>query len=258
MTISIVKTGSSAAPPALSLATELSFLLSAFSAVTQDLFASVAFNSSTARKVSATYIATLQSLDQQLVAVLSTLPIHARNEARIAGLVKEIREYDSSWKEEVIAAETIRKELHELIREGKRDRERIVLADKGSFIQFRYICILSDDRGSASPKPDDILALGRKLAPFTAAPLPLGQKAVGAPFPTEEVMRRGRLGLGEQIIEHVGELQEHTGGWYSLFLCMTLADFGICRTKRGKWCFTVATAIYAVSSIWNGGYYGWC
>lgn len=77
--------------------------------------------------------------------------------------------------------------------------------------------------GLESPKPEEILALGRRLAAYTSAPLTSLNKPAGAPFPTEEIMRRGRLGLGEQMPEPVGEIRELNGG-QSVSACLPLLE----------------------------------
>lgn len=74
----------------------------------------------------------------------------------------------------------------------------------------------------AAPKPDEILSLGRRLAPYTAAPYPmLPHHTASAPYPTEDIMRRGRLGMGGTI-DTVGETREVGGQSFVSFYCAWL------------------------------------
>ena len=109
-----------APPPSIPIAAELSALLASFQTTSQELFASV----SNPRK-SQRHLDTLHSLDAQLADVLNTLPRHRKNQAQIEKLVGEIREHDREWKDGVVEAEKVRRELWGLIEDGKRESERM-------------------------------------------------------------------------------------------------------------------------------------
>lgn len=132
-------------PLSIPIQEELLSLLKSFSSASQELFASITSNTVQASKSVSTQLNTLSSLDRQLADVVARLPQHASNQTRIQELISQIKGYDADWKTEVIAAEELRKDLAGLIRDGKRDRERIQLADKGQFVLWERIWDVSHD-----------------------------------------------------------------------------------------------------------------
>ncbi|KAL7009174.1 hypothetical protein EMMF5_001372 [Cystobasidiomycetes sp. EMM_F5] len=142
----------------------------------------------------------LGQLDERLAILLDKAGQHVRNQRRIEQLEAQLEVYEKEWASEVIQLENNRVLLEKLLTQGAKEREAIQQAEK------------------AQLTPSTILSYARLLAPFTSAPprsiLPEGNQAAsladlgpGAilPYPTEEVMRRGRLAFAE-----VGEIGETT------------------------------------------------
>lgn len=191
-----------AQPAAVPLSAALLGLLSQFQTQSTALLSSLATPSLKPTEI----IANLLTIDTRLAALVAQIPEHQAAAKEIADLAERINAYDTQWRADLSAAEAVRKELDILIRLGVKDRERINLAEQNR------------------PSPDAILALGRQLAPFTAAPPdpqgpspgPVDLRALIArgaipPYPTEDALRRGALGFND-VAKPVGETTQVAAG----------------------------------------------
>lgn len=148
--------------------------------------------------------AALGEVDEQLAHELRRAKTHEANQRRIEELEGELGRYELAWRDEVEMLERERNCLAKFVDRGRRESDRIAKAKR------------------AALTPSTVLAYARLLAPYTSAPprsgvadakpaagladLPLGALL---PYPTEEVMRRGRLAFAQ--VGDLGETRDVTG-----------------------------------------------
>ena len=173
--------------------------------------------------VANTALRTLADLDEQLARLANKAIEHDENARRIQQLEDALVQYDHAWREQVMDLEAQRVKLAALTLAGKTERESIETAKKGGYARPRCSEVLTLYIVIARLKPSTILSYARLLAPYTSAPprslfpggnapdslasLPPGSIL---PFPTEEIMRRGRLAFTQMA--EIGETAPQTGG----------------------------------------------
>ncbi|KAM0753962.1 hypothetical protein T439DRAFT_378069 [Meredithblackwellia eburnea MCA 4105] len=191
----------------LPIGSQLAYLLDEFTHLALSLFS--ALSSSTPQPTAATYAA-LAQVDAKLAGLLPLLAEHTRRQRRIDQLVAKLQQKERHWRSAANTLHSAVKQLEPIVQSGKLDRESMSKAKE------------------ANLTPDTILAYARLLAPFTSAPpsslYPPEQKLgqmdpsgrglpVGAipPFPSEAVMRQGRLQFGSRSAEDGGAALGETG-----------------------------------------------
>lgn len=173
--------------------------------------------------VANTALRTLADLDEQLARLANKAIEHDDNARRIQQLEDALVLYEHAWREQVMDLEAQRVKLAALTLAGKTERASIETAKKGGCARRRCCEVLTLCIVIAQLKPSTILSYARLLAPYTSAPprslfpggnapdtlagLPPGSIL---PFPTEEIMRRGRLAFTQMA--EIGETAPQTGG----------------------------------------------
>lgn len=219
---------------ALPIGSQLSHLVQEFTHLSIQLFTLLSSSPTGSAAPTAPIYAALATVDDKLARLLVLHAEHQAHQARIDALVAQLGTLDTTWH---ASASTLRACTHALapvVESGARDRAAIAAARTAQ-----------EREGALSPA--NLLAYARLLAPFTSAPpsslLPApgpgedhgqapggggggGLKGVGAtdptgrtlppgaipPFPTEAVMRRGRLQFGrEGLLQGLGETNEVGG-----------------------------------------------
>jgi len=202
--------------PSLPIGPQISHLLSEFTSLSIQLFTILSSPSSASTTALTTPIyLSLSSLDQKLSSLLSLLAQHQQKQSRINSLVSSLRTLDESWHSSASTLHSCISSLDPIISSGALDRSSISLASNSTLTS------------------ESLLSYARLLAPFTSAPpsslYPPNEKlrGIGAtdptgrslpigaipPFPTEGVMRRGRLQFGRD--EGLGTTNE-IGGKFAL------------------------------------------
>lgn len=184
------------------LAAALQDTLDAFQSQSTQLFAQLSNLSANSVQ---SCLEDLRQTDRRLASLLSLVPKHQSNQERITALTEQLKSFDGAYKEDVARAYTLRGDLSALIQSGHKSQSRSLSGIPAS----------------------DILNLGRQLAPFTSAPVlspaekshgnaqEAALRARGAipPFPTEDIMRRGYLGIASNV---ANEQQNSTEGVHGL------------------------------------------
>ncbi|KAK4704112.1 hypothetical protein P7C70_g2098, partial [Phenoliferia sp. Uapishka_3] len=204
---------------------------------THSLLLFTALSSPTPPATLPTTIQTLLSLSTQLSDLLPLIAEHQRQERRVQQLVRKLETMQGEWVTGVTSLRSAVGGLKGIVQSGALDRQSIALSSTA-------------DPDVLTPKT--ILAYARLLAPFTSAPpeslYPPDQKLsidpsgrglpVGAlpPFPTEGVMRRGRLQFGREGVEGMGELvggEHYPNTIYSVRnLVLIFVLVCLCRAER--------------------------
>ncbi|GAA6006675.1 uncharacterized protein JCM10292_006026 [Rhodotorula paludigena] len=156
----------------------------------------------------------LARVDAQLARLLVMYAAHQERQRRIDALVASLRTLDSTWHRAAAQLQSCVAQLDPVVASGTLDRAAIARAR------------------DAHLTPAGLLSYARLLAPFTSAPprslFPpeVKLRGVGAtdptgrtlpagaipPFPTDAVMRRGRLQFGREGLLHgLGETEEIGG-----------------------------------------------
>ncbi|BGP42354.1 hypothetical protein JCM10450v2_006448 [Rhodotorula kratochvilovae] len=204
--------------PSLPISSQLSHLLNEFTQLSVQLFTILSSPStSTAGNTPTLPIyEALAGVDEKLARLLAMYAAHQAQQARIDALVASLRTLDGAWHTSAQTLQSCTRALAPVVESGALDRRAIAAAQEA---------------GSALSAPS-LLAYARLLAPFTSAPpsslFPpeVKLRGVGAtdptgrtlppgaipPFPTETVMRRGRLQFGrEGLLQGLGETNEVGG-----------------------------------------------
>ncbi|GAA5980064.1 hypothetical protein JCM11641_008276 [Rhodosporidiobolus odoratus] len=190
----------------LPIGSQISHLLSEFTTLSVQLFALL---SSTSTSLTASssgmqpIYAALAVVDEKLARLLVMYDEHQRKQRRVEALVASLRTLDKSWHTSAHTLHSCLADLAPILESGAADRAAIAAAKQ------------------ARLTPSALLSYAKLLAPFTSAPpssiLPSAEerekvKGLGAtdpmgrslpmgaipPFPTEAVMRRGRLQFGRE------------------------------------------------------------
>jgi hypothetical protein len=221
------------ADPSVALRPQLLSALHRFSVHSQNLLYNLSTPHSATTPSPESQIEKLSRLDQYLASLLTQSKTHAHNQARIESLAKSIKEHDQRWRQDVRELEQARRKLGLIVDEGRKDRRKMEAVEQGPVLMLTdpsaNIGLTHRLAPTAKLEPEEILALGRRLASFTSAPpLPEGTSLFDhqalppqalRPFPTEDVMRRGALmfeGLGDVPMGEVRQMGQGEG------LCLLL------------------------------------
>jgi len=161
--------------------------LAEFTTLTQTLFLSLA--PSPTKQPPAPPSSSFLACDASLAEALRQARRHQIKQRRIEALKEEVLELEGKLREICMALENGRKELEEILEEGEERVKTIEQAKEGAApynALLSYASILSTFTS----------------APPSAVPLAADQRAPAnfrPPFPTEEMMRKGRLNEGEPL-----------------------------------------------------------
>ncbi|GAA6053288.1 hypothetical protein JCM3770_006667 [Rhodotorula araucariae] len=206
--------------PSLPIGAQLAHLVDEFTRLSVQLFTILSSPSTSTAGNTPTLpvYEALARVDEKLARLLALYAAHQAQRARIDALVASLRTLDGAWHASAEALQTCSQVLAPVVESGALDRAAIAAARAAG------------EAGALSP--ESLLAYGRLLAPFTSAPpsslFPpeVKLRGVGAtdptgrtlppgaipPFPTETVMRRGRLQFGrEGLLLGLGETNEVGG-----------------------------------------------
>ncbi|KAK4050875.1 hypothetical protein OIV83_003297 [Microbotryomycetes sp. JL201] len=203
----------------LPIGPQLSHLLHQFTTLALQLFSALSTSSPHASENP--IMQALADIDSKLARLLAMLDQHQKLQGQIQQLVSDIHAQDDAWHSGVKTLHSAVNELTPIVESGAQDRQAIE--------QTRA----ARDNKESPLGPKNVLSYARLLAPFTSAPpsslLPHEQKLVGQgaasmdpsgnrlplgaipPFPTEAVMRRGRLQFGSSFNgfgQALGETEE--------------------------------------------------
>jgi hypothetical protein len=229
--------------------------LDTYGRVSQQLFATLQSSRSAAQGPAATeLLETLARLDADLGGLLDRAAQQAATQAKIDDLLARIRAYDRSWREDVREAAKWKKVLDAAVEEGQRDRAHIEGAAKGAPDHAPARRPLNP-QSAAELDPAAILAYARRLAAFTSAPPLAKNRKLGEPggldlralaqlpgarlpYPTEDMMKRGRLGMADSLVTDaggVGETRDAMGGtWYPRRRLFPFAKAEQCPLPTGR------------------------
>ncbi|GAA5951945.1 hypothetical protein JCM3765_005149 [Sporobolomyces pararoseus] len=211
----------------LPISCQLSHLLSEFASLSIQLFtilSSPANPSVQLSTLTAPIYASLSEIDSKLSKLVQLVALHQQRQQRINSLVNQLESLSSTSHSSTETLAACLSKLDPIISSGKLDRSSIELASPSS------------DHGPLSSTA--LLSYARLLAPFTSAPPSslyppaekLRTKSLGStdptgrtlppgaipPFPTEGVMRRGRLQFGREFggdgLGQTGEIGAHRDG----------------------------------------------
>jgi hypothetical protein len=196
---------------ALPLTPQLTHLLDIFTALSLQLFTHLTVKeplSGHAAKT-ANIFQDLVLLDIKLAGVIKLVVEHQQKKVHIDSLISSLNETEASWRRTTKLLYSSVQTLKPIVASGELDRRNIAAAR------------------SAAVTPSVLLAYARLLAPFTSAPpsalftaqekmepgamdpsgrgLPINARP---PFPTEGMMRSGRLQFGEREGEVGGVVSE--------------------------------------------------
>ncbi|BGP18739.1 hypothetical protein JCM10213_009218 [Rhodosporidiobolus nylandii] len=203
--------------PSLPIGSQISHLVSEFASLSIQLFTLLSSASSSRSATSSgtqPIYAALAVVDEKLARLLVLYEEHHRKQRRIDALAAALRSLDETWHSSAATLHSCLADLSPVVESGAADKAATAAAQ------------------AAQLTPSALLSYGRLLAPFTSAPpssvLPSQDereklKRVGAtdptgrslplgaipPFPTEAVMRRGRLQFGrEGMLGEMGQTNE--------------------------------------------------
>ncbi|GAA6064248.1 hypothetical protein JCM10212_006000 [Sporobolomyces blumeae] len=192
---------------------QISHLLNEFTTLSLQLFTLFSASSTSLPQPLATLTApiyaSLAALDRKLARLVSLLEQHQARQRRINALIESLQTLDSTWYRSAETLHDCVERLEPILASGRADRRKIDVARAPALTSTA------------------ILSYARLLAPFTSAPpsslYPPNEKlrGVGAtdptgrslpvgaipPFPTEGVMRRGRLQFGRET-QALGQTNE--------------------------------------------------
>ncbi|GAA5991203.1 hypothetical protein JCM5350_008241 [Sporobolomyces pararoseus] len=213
----------------LPISSQLSHLLSEFTSLSIQLFTILSSPSNPSVPLSSltTPIYTsLSEIDSKLSKLVQLVALHQQRQQRINSLVDQLESLSSSSYTSTETLSSCISRLEPIISSGKLDRSSIQLASPSP-----------SEHGPLSSTA--LLSYARLLAPFTSAPPSslyppsekLRTKSLGStdptgrtlppgaipPFPTEGVMRRGRLQFGREFgggdgLGQTGEIGAHRDG----------------------------------------------
>ncbi|CDZ96868.1 Mediator complex, subunit Med4 [Phaffia rhodozyma] len=128
----------------------------------------------------------LAALDGSLATLCERARIHQEKWSRLERLKKEVERLEVGNRKVLIEMESGRRELRELVEEGKEVVRSI------------------DTAFTHKQDPPTVLAYASSLAPYTSAPPSFDPSLPPSgifrpPFPPESTLRRGKLGLGEGL-----------------------------------------------------------
>ncbi|GAA5897021.1 uncharacterized protein JCM6883_006554 [Sporobolomyces salmoneus] len=206
--------------PSLPITPQLTHLLTSFLQLSLQLFSLLSNPSSQPNhtaQITSIYAA-LAEIDHKLSSLLSLIAQHQERQSRINQLLSSLSSLSSTSSTSTSLLSSSLSSLSPLIASGHLDRQSI-------------------SSSTSSPlSSSSILSYARLLAPFTSAPpsslFPPGEKLRGAgmkdptgrslpigslpPFPTEGIMRRGRLQFGREFagdgLGQTGEIGARTEG----------------------------------------------
>ncbi|KAM0790886.1 hypothetical protein ACM66B_004725 [Microbotryomycetes sp. NB124-2] len=192
----------------LPIGPQVSHLLQQFTTLSLQLFSSLSTSSPTAAITP--IMSSLAEIDSKLARLLTMLARHQALQQKIDQLVSQVQARDDAWQQGVKTLHSALNDLRPIVESGSEDRQAIEQARAAN-----------DNDDACTLDPKTILSYARLLAPFTSAPpsslVPPEQKIVGQgattldpsgnrlpmgaipPFPTEAVMRRGRLQFGTTL-----------------------------------------------------------
>lgn len=207
----------------LPLSPQLSHILQEFTNLSLSLFSILASSNPSSTTV---IINSLAVLDQKLAELLSIAASHQSRQIEIESLENSIALTSSAWLRGTTSLHSSIASLKPILVSGALDTSAIELSKK------------------ASLTPDVLLSYARLLAPFTSAPpsslfspskeggiggidpsgrsLPIGAHP---PFPTEGLMRAGRLQFGKEDLEGLGMIVGEMGEVGGTFFLSSLLDF---------------------------------
>jgi len=219
--------------PSLPIGAQISHLVDDFTRLSLDLFTilSAPSTSTAGTKPTAPIYEQLAAVDDKLARLLVLYDAHQAHQARIDALVATLGTLDSAWHSSASTLRACTQSLAPVVESGALDRAAILAAK----------------RAGPALTPSSLLQYARLLAPFTSAPPSslyppedkLDLRGVGAtdptgrslppgaipPFPTEAVMRRGRLQFGREGLLHgLGETNEVGGASPHLALSLVLQE----------------------------------
>lgn len=195
----------------LPIGPQLTHLLSEFTTLSLNLFAIL---SSPAPTSTTPIFLAISEVDRKLALLLIYVAEHQEKQRYVDSLVDALKTTETAWRQGTAILHSSIVELSPIILSGANDR---VLIEKSK---------------EAALSSATLLSYARLLAPFTSAPpsslFSAEQKAGGAmdpsgrslplgalpPFPTEGIMRRGRLQFGKGGEGELGEVGE-VGGEFS-------------------------------------------
>ncbi|GAA5930605.1 hypothetical protein JCM3775_003820 [Rhodotorula graminis] len=201
----------------LPIGAQISHLIHDFTDLSLDLFTilSSPSTSSAGTRPTAPIYDQLAAVDDKLARLLVLYDAHQAHQQRVDALVAQLGTLDAAWHASASTLRECTQSLAPVVESGALDRAAILAAS----------------RAGPALSPSSLLQYARLLAPFTSAPPSslyppedkLDLRGVGAtdptgrslppgaipPFPTEAVMRRGRLQFGREGLLHgLGETNE--------------------------------------------------
>ncbi|KAK4047208.1 hypothetical protein OIO90_006271 [Microbotryomycetes sp. JL221] len=189
----------------LPIGPQVTHLIQEFTTLSVQLFQTLSMSSPTSNV--APILQALSRVDVKLAKLLIMLEQHQKKQQRIEQLVAQVQSQEQAWQQGVSTLHQALNQLKPVVESGSHDRFNIEQTAQAR---------LGNEGHALEPK--SILSYAKLLAPFTSAPpsslVPpeqrmFGQNGTGVdpsgnrlplgaipPFPTEAVMRRGRLQFG--------------------------------------------------------------
>lgn len=198
---------------------QLLLAVSAYSNLSAHLFTTLASTSTSASPALvpvSSILASLEQLDAHFEQLLALQRQHGKKQRRIEALVAKVKEQETEWRTAVEKLRDAQVTLERICRQGAKDKEQMEASKKGETSFRLSIRNLTHQRATASLTPSQIISYARLISPYSSAlplsdsqqiegklPDPMSDPSLRAlmPFPSEETVHRGRMGLAIALTE---------------------------------------------------------